>query len=365
MAANSITKSSPKLGRVSSRFLSDLRKRILTGSYPAGCYLPTVRDMSQSKGLARKTVNGVLKELELEGLVAAEPRKGYRVLSRATDPDLGCPLAYVADLTGTPDSWKPLHQELLSAFQGEATKRSWTLMGVGSQGRDRETIMRQLVTAKVSGLIIDAVAPDVLDAIRRFGLPAVVVDCGEENLPIDSIVQDSHHGGVLAATHLAERGHERIAWFGPTNWSAHSRARVGGTLAGLIAKSHLLNSETVVEATQANAYEKAQELLARSDRPTGIVSLFQDSALPLVRAARDAGLVLGKDIDVVGWFTEDQYRRDWLPLFGDGPAAPAIVWRPRVMAELAVDRLEARRKNPGLTPVKICVPVELRLSDEL
>ncbi len=352
--------SRPRNGRVSAELYADLRAQIVQGRFAPGQYLPTVRELSAEHLIARKTVNGVLKKLEADGLVAAEPRKGYRVLARAADPDLGCPLAYVADLRGSPDEWRPFHQELLSAFQGAASRRGWSLMGVGSQGRDRSAVMQQLVGARACGLAIDSVDEEIMTAIRQAGLPAVAVDAWEYDYPIDSVVQDSHRGGVLAARHLAARGHRSIAWFGPTGWSTHSRARLGGVLAGSLQCDVRLRPEMIFPADRDVCAAEARALLEPDDRPRAVVSLFQETSLQLVRTARELGIEIGKDFDMVGWCTEDQYKRDWLPAFAGGPAAPAVVWSPKKMAELAVDRIEARRRNPGLVPVKISVPVELR-----
>ncbi|HOX07462.1 MAG TPA: GntR family transcriptional regulator [Planctomycetota bacterium] len=347
-------------GRTSSGLLADIRSRIRAGKFAPGEYLPTVRELERAHEISRKTVNAVLKNLEAEGLVAAEPRRGYRVLARAADPDQGCPLAYVADLRESPEQWRPFHQELLSAFQGAAARRSWTLLGVGSQGRDHETVMHQLTAARTCGLIIDSVDEEIMGAIRSAGLPAVAVDAWEHNLPIDVVAQDSYQGGVVAAAHLAAKGHQRIAWFGPTAWSTHSRARLAGTLAGLLEHGRGIDTGLIVSAPRDDSARQARELLSRADRPTGIVSLYLENAAQLVRTARELGLRLGRDLDLVGWCTEEQYTRDWLPLFGGEPPAPCAVWSPRLMAELAVDRLEARRKNPHLAPVRISVPVELR-----
>ena len=360
MSAIEVTEARGSSGRVSAELFGELHRKIVSGKLAPGQYLPTVRELSTSHELARKTVNAVLKKLEAAGLVTAEARKGYRVLARAADPDLGCPLAYVADLRETPEQWRPFHQELLSAFQGAAARRGWTLLGVGSQGRDREAVMRQLLAARACGLIVDAVDAEIVKAIGEAGLPAVAVDAWEHDLAIDSVVQDSHQGGVRAAGFLAEKGHQRIGWFGPTAWSAHSRARLGGMLAGLLEAGRQIDPALICAAPRDDSARQARELLSRPDRPAGIVSLYLETAMQLIRTARELGLRVGRDLDLVGWCTEEQYTRDWLPLFGNESPAPCVVWSPRLMAELAVDRLEARRRNPRLAPVRISVPVELR-----
>lgn len=350
----------PSFGRVSAELLTLLRRKISNGQYAPGQYLPTLRELSETRGIARKTVNGVLRKLESEGFVVAEPRKGYRVLARALDPDHGCPLAYVADLRASPDEWRSLHQELLSALQGAAAQRNWTLIGVGSQGRNDQMVLRQLADSHTSGLIVDSVDSALMEGIRKAGLPVVAVDAWEANAPIDVIVQDSYQGGQLAAEHLASRGHTRVAWLGPTTWSAHSQARVAGTFAGFLKRGIHLTTDALVECPRDASSEAARRLLSRADRPTGIVALYREVATTLITEARRMGLTLGKDVEIVGWATEQEYRRDWLPLFRDEPVMPAVVWNPVRMAQLAVDRLESRRRNPQMPPVRIVVPVELR-----
>jgi DNA-binding LacI/PurR family transcriptional regulator len=358
------TTSSPELsasyGRVSAEFLTYLRRKITTGQYPAGQYLPTLRELSESRGIARKTVLSVLRKLEDDGFILAEPRKGYRVQALASDPAQGCPLAYVAGLGSSPDQWKPMHQELLWALQSVATARNWTLMGVGTDGRNSQTILQQLMATRTSGLIVDAVEKDLMDAIWKTGMPTVAVDAWNDKMPIDLVAQDSYQGGLLAAEYLVQRNHKRVAWLGPTSWSTHSLARVAGTVAGFLKHNQLLGSDSIVECERDNSTEAARRLLRRKDRPTGIVSLYQEVATTLVTEARRMGLQLGKDIEIVGWMTEQQYQRDWLPLFRDEPVMPAVVWSPLRMAQLAMERLDSRRRNPQMSPVRMLVPVELR-----
>ncbi|MBE7465678.1 MAG: GntR family transcriptional regulator [Planctomycetes bacterium] len=347
-------------GRVSAGLFSTLRRKLVTGQFAPGQYLPPLRELCERHGVARKTGHQVLKKLEAEGYLTAEARKGYRVLARASDPDLGCPLVYVADLRESPEQWSPLHQELLSSLQGAAARRNWTLLGVGSQGRNRQTVLRQLTASRASGLIVDAVDGEIMRGIEETGLPAVAVDAWDAGAAIDLVVQDSYQGGVVAAEHLIRRGRKRIAWLGPVSWSSHSLARVAGTAAGLMKHGRWLTPEWIAECPRDASAEAARRLLTRPDRPDGIVALYREVAMQAVAVARELGIRVGSELEIVGWATEQEYRRDWLPLFRGEAVQPAVVWNPAQMAELAVDRLEARRRHPHLKPVRIGVPVELR-----
>lgn len=63
-----------------------LATRIDDGRLPAGSRLPTVRALAGDLGLAVNTVARVYKELEADGLVATEGRRGTRVTGRVTTP---------------------------------------------------------------------------------------------------------------------------------------------------------------------------------------------------------------------------------------------------------------------------------------
>lgn len=64
-----------------------LAARIHDGRLSAGDRLPTVRGLAEELGLAANTVARVYKELEADGLVATEGRRGTRVAGSSTTPD--------------------------------------------------------------------------------------------------------------------------------------------------------------------------------------------------------------------------------------------------------------------------------------
>src|SRR5258708_3724884 len=102
------------LGRNSSKLLEQLRDSVREGKLRSGDFLPTIRDLSQSHGVAFKTVQRALKALEGEGLLISEPRRGYRIQARAHDPNRGMPLAYLNGDAGERDLWDLYHQTLRS-----------------------------------------------------------------------------------------------------------------------------------------------------------------------------------------------------------------------------------------------------------
>jgi hypothetical protein len=86
--------------------------------------------------------------------------------------------------------------------------------------------------------------------------------------------------------------------------------------------------------------------------------------MTLARAARKLGLEVGKDLDIVGWTTDDEYDDLVSQEFSDCEAPAMIVWDHRDMAKIALERIELRRRSPDLHAVRITVPVRLVTSEK-
>jgi LacI family transcriptional regulator len=312
------------------------------------------------------TARRALKSLEAEGLVTAEPRRGYRVLARANDPDRGAPVAYVLSPHPGAELWDDLHKEFVSALQQAAAVRGWTLLAVGTEDRTHAQVVEDLRAARVCGAILDTPDRKLMTRIQKTGMPAVVVDDWREDLDIDAVVQDGFRGGLLAAAHLAERGHQRIGWLGPVGVSRQGLERYGGASAALAARGidiggplrrELLDPET------PEGVAEARKLLSLKNRPTAVLALWQGCVASLVRAGRETGLVPGRDFDMVGWATEAGYERDFRAHFRGGPVPPAVVWDVETLGRTAVSRLAERRKSPELPVIKLKVPTRLRFAE--
>jgi DNA-binding transcriptional regulator YhcF (GntR family) len=66
---------------------SQLASRAASGDLPAGTRLPTVRGLAEQLGVAAGTVARAYRELEADGVVVTEGRRGTFVASSATATD--------------------------------------------------------------------------------------------------------------------------------------------------------------------------------------------------------------------------------------------------------------------------------------
>jgi DNA-binding LacI/PurR family transcriptional regulator len=349
----------PTAGRAATALVTALRSRISEGRILAGQFLPTERELSAEHGLARMTVRRALRALERDGLVAIEPRHGCRVLSAYNDPRRGCPVAHVFSTASREEQLDPIHQHIHLALREVLAARGWSMLEVHMSGRPGTEVLEQLRTARAWGMIVDAADPKLLALIRESGMPAVLVDAWSEESPLDAVLQNSYQGGFLAAQHLLARGHRKIVWFGPVAESSFSRERFGGAAAAIGAAGLELPLAQRVDTEGGGAEALALKLLSRRDRPRAVLALWGGLTVILAATARKLGLVLGKDLDLVGWAIEEQYD-GYAAAFAGGPVPPTVVWSSSDMARMAVARLSDRMSNPKLPPMRIDVAARLR-----
>jgi len=353
-------------GRPAAGLAAAIRSGIAAGRYQVGQFVPSVRELSWRHSVAGETARRALKSLEVEGLLSAEPRHGYRVIAQPEQPDRTLPISYLlSGVEGASTQWSDLHQMLLVEFQRLAAEEGRSLVSVSYGRRPTTEVVEQIRAARVCGVVVDSITSELQEIVGRAGLPTVLVDfCGEE-LPCDAVGQDGYWGGVAAVSYLLERGHRKIAWIGPQLVEAddHVGQRLGGSVGALARAGLRLQSNMIIEAPyrDAAAFAKAaRALLSRKDPPTAVVALWRHAAVAVGRAARELGLVIGKDLDLVGWCTAEAYESTFVPSFPPGQVPPAMVWSVAEMVRAAHSLLEMRRANPDAPPKLVIVRPQLR-----
>lgn len=339
--------------------METLRRRIAAGEFAVGQFLPSQRELIKDSGLAQNTVRRALKKLEKSGLVQAEHGKGYRVLSRINDPTFGHPLAFIDSEQKDNADWTGFNRILLDSVHKAAHGRGWSVLAVGAENRSADEVIEQCRGANAWGAVL--VTPDAqfVSAANKAGLSVVLMDDWHVDVQVDTVLQDGFRGGFLAARHLLAMGHRKIAWFGSRLDSIHHMFRYGGAQAALqqAGVKPAANWATIAPVDAMAA--AMRERLSRSDRPTAVLALWFDLTTIAGEVARELGLVLGRDLDVVGWCSKPRYERDLAAHFADGRLPAMIVWDPEEMAETALTRLVARREHPLLPTLQNEIPVQL------
>jgi LacI family transcriptional regulator len=167
-----------------------------------------------------------------------------------------------------------------------------------------EAYHRLLIERRVDGLLIASVlvSDAFIQELQEEGLPFVVLNRRVPGVGPTASVDDAL-GMQVAVRHLAELGHERIAYLaGPAAVDPASR-RLAGFQAGMreaglrVPPSYVrpcpVDDESVFLATE--------ELLAVKPRPTALMVWSPTSAVPALAAVRRLGLRLPADVSMVAF----------------------------------------------------------------
>jgi LacI family transcriptional regulator len=151
-------------------------------------------------------------------------------------------------------------------------------------------------------LVLGAVDPRLLAALRHRGLPLVLVDNYVPGMDLPAVMPDYQAGARLATEHLIGLGHRRVALLGaavsyPFGWQ--TAEGYGEALATReIGQDPTLIRRTEIGVEAATAATRS--LLTRPDPPTALFAVTDAMAIGALRAARECGLRVPDQLAIVG-----------------------------------------------------------------
>lgn len=360
------SKQALETGRESNRLLQKLHGQLRAGTLRPGDFLPTVRELSKTYGVAHNTAWRALNALVEENLAAAIPRRGYQVLSREDPESGGGCVAWVLGTESIIGGWDLLYRKLVGYLEAGVSLGGGRLAKLIMSPGEENLILEQLGSLQLSGLILDLPNPALLAWAREKGVQVVVVDAWAQNLAYDVVVQDGYAGGLLAGRHLLDSGCKRIAWFGRNLDNYHGSARYAGASVALAEAGAAYSRQVFAPLGEKSVYGMAAELLGGPDAPDGVLVLWRPMAVALAQAAKDLGKQAGRDFQMVGWSPLEVLEEDGHPLAqADGRLPAMVTWRIEEMARLALARLAQRRREPSLPATSTLLSMDLRAAEHL
>jgi LacI family transcriptional regulator len=163
------------------------------------------------------------------------------------------------------------------------------------------------VKGRVDGLLVVSLPPtrEQLERLEAAGIPVVLVDRRRDGAT--AVFTDDEAGGRLAAEHLLQLGHERIAFLGdvengPFGFTS-SKARRRGYEAALRDAGIKPRPELVRTGPHRRdaARVAAGELLGLAVPPTAIFAASDHQALGVLEAATIAGVEVPERLSVIGY----------------------------------------------------------------
>jgi LacI family transcriptional regulator len=167
--------------------------------------------------------------------------------------------------------------------------------------------LRVLEEQRTAGILITPVLNDInnLQRLRQQETAVVLLDRTSQERDICSVAVDDIRGGELAAQHLLELGHRRIALVrGPLSIRQYAERRQGmyqAIEAAGLEPAHVL-LEIAVEAQNAQTGEQCvEECLSHESRPTAIFCMNDLLALGVMRGLSLRGIAVPEGIALMGY----------------------------------------------------------------
>jgi LacI family transcriptional regulator len=311
---------------------------------------PTIVDVAGRSGVSKSTVSNVIRgssnvaEETRKRVLAAVNELGYRpngVARQLVQQRTSTIGVVVGDLTN------PIYSELVKLLEQHALALGYTTMVSNTDGHPEreEARIEALLEQRVAGIAMLQFSGgrSVIDELHADGVAVTVISCFEKRT--DCVTVDETAGLGIAVRHLAELGHERLAYVTSplveehTNQARHESFLRGCERAECSETAVLTLDVEGVLAHDSAATRELGQLLGSARPPTGFAAANDIAAIALIEAVERLGATVPYDVSVVGF--------DGITLGGLSRIALTTVAQPRErLAEegmrLLMDRIDGR-----------------------
>jgi DNA-binding LacI/PurR family transcriptional regulator len=202
----------------------------------------------------------------------------------------------------------PFYSFVVQGAVREAVERNYNLLFSYAETayRSFEDLPKMVREKNAEGvLFMWRVHPGMVKDIAALSIPVVLVDTAPRVAGVNSFQIDNLSGGLMAAEYLMEQGHKHIAMLVPRDAVASIEQRLAGFRAAFEkANRRFSRSANVVETDGFNyhaARRAAAALLAKKPPITGLFCANDEMASGALRAAREAGYDVPRDLSVIGF----------------------------------------------------------------
>ncbi|MGI8666291.1 MAG: LacI family DNA-binding transcriptional regulator [Jatrophihabitans sp.] len=242
------------------------------------------------------------------------------------------------------DTGNPFFADIASGVERTAAQHGLSLVLCNSdENSDREEhYLSLLEEQRAFGILLVPALYDspVAADIRRRGTPIVLVDRGSP-LSQCSVSVDDVVGGRLAAQHLIERGHRRLAFVGGPTGMKQVADRLKGTKQALrpagvrVSQLQIIETEALNVAGGREAGERIAALPVGS-RPTAVFCANDLLALGVLQQMTRHGIRVPHDVAIVGYDDIDFAAAAAVPLTSVGQPRTQLG---QTAAELLIDEV--------------------------
>ena len=167
-------------------------------------------------------------------------------------------------------------------------------------------LLSTMLEHRVGGVILCPVSDtskETIDRINQLDIPIVLAVRELPGANCDYVSVDYKVGAEMAVSHLIQKGHRRIAFLGGRSESSTWKERAQGYYDALHQAGLEVDSSLVVDGppTREGGVAAVQQVLNHPDPPTAIFCFSDLVAFGVMQELRNAGLIPGQDMAIVGF----------------------------------------------------------------
>jgi LacI family transcriptional regulator len=325
---------------------------------------PTVHDVAALAGVAPASVSNVLTgrrqvtEDLRQRVLAAIATLGYRPNQLASS--LRLRRSHTIGIV-VPDLTNPFFAALVHHLEDLAATDGYEiLLASSNEDEAREMVRLQtLQSRRIDGLIL-APARDDTSSLAKLQPPlppTVLMDRGFEHDAFDTVAIDNAGAAHQGCRHLLDLGHRDIAFVVSCPMLANMQERIRGyrsalAESGLAQSGHIISGDFDVGSCQ----QAVEQVLRHRARPTAIFTANYVATLGAIKAIRNLGLEIPRDVSLLGF--DDA---DWMAVLR--PYLSVIVQPVEQIAASVWQLLTARLRTANTPPEHIRLPCSMALRD--
>lgn len=295
--------------------LQHLLQQIQGGELRAGQRLDSENELSAAFGYSRQTIRQALNGLERMGLIARVRGSGTYVTAPPPAAGTGGKTMSVLVVTTYLDDY--IFPSIIKGIEGILKENGYAMRLSISYSRtwDEADALRSALQAGVDGIILEpaksALPPvnlPLYQEIARRAIPCVCINAGIPAAHFPVVAPDDHAAGHLAASHLADHGHTRIAGIFKSD-DLQGHLRYAGFCAAMrqrgirVDESHILWYTTEDQHLFSGPYHET--VLQRLAGCTAVVCYNDAIAIALMALLKRGGAAVPQDCSLISFDNSD------------------------------------------------------------
>jgi LacI family transcriptional regulator len=320
-----------------------------------------IKDIANDLGISPMAVSKALRD---HPDISAETKR--RVLERAKELNYRINMVARSMVTGrtflvgliVPDLMQSFFAEIAGALADALSPSGYHVL-IANSGECAQSEIEdvELFLARNVDALVVASAQREPGRLAALSTPTVMIDRIVPGLKAHFVGSDDFAIGRMATEHLVEQGCRAIVHLAGTDASP-ALARTAGFREVLSARSYPAPDAMVEPAgyTDGEGYAAMRRLLRRNIRPDGIFCFNDPVAIGAMRAIKEAGLEIPRDVAVVGAANTRYSAELQVPLTTIDQDTTAIGKRTaKLLLESLRDTAAAPRSERVLLPAKLIV----------